>query len=856
MMKLCFGVYAFTTGLWLLTQSIESLGAGIEAEQENRRLNSISSDFTPIETYYVPLPEEPLFTDTFVGINKAKAKAPVNTIISIAVAAMGTRIWYDHWEDGYEGNVLSPMQSTTEVWGDYNASNGCAPSGNPCTDEHDHLKTGDAIVLENKVPVPRGSDVLFDGGDKIQASFPIAMTRAAYPVAPGALMAGAVEMLKTSAWGTTFVSPVGQGIGAEDETQAFEYTSFFIMAMRDTIVTFHYKTYPLAEGENLILPNVKPGDTLEADYPVQVDILAGDIGSNYELRWYSITPRDKWTNDYYTPVGTDDIRSTRIWIFNPNDFPITVKHERVADYGTGTSTYTVPPKTAKRSDDTGAGTGSRLFTESGDVFFAITQTDAENHDDPATGFLATGHVYDWGHPLVPANQLTSQVLVGLGYGCTDTKACAPPATGNTVTTSRLVVWVSPTSDATIYVDKNGDGTPEESVDAVALASLTFKDDSDNDMTGAIIWASDAYGNPVTIAVAWGQDPLTSGFGDPAALDLGTLVPPLPVIAAGMTYMVKDRPDGIAQPGDVVEYIIRIINLGQLDIQGGAFNIVDSPEFFDDADYIEGSCVYNIFNNDSTLMSTSPVADDSTGTTKFPLDEEGILGQGVLKMRGGAHECKFQIRVKENYSKCPAGTLVNVCEVGYTGQTNLLPIDTFQTETPVVCPRSTTTAVPISTTTLVPVSTTTTTPAPPTTGANPGICPPSFACSPIVAGEADCEIGTICSGVVGENLEVCISIFGNCCLTETHICNVPSQTFTVDPCQSTFKYDLSLEDVYDFVCAVDADVYVVAGHVTVECDGAYVCVSPTTRRLQGVQPTFHAYYELNIGCDASGAVLLP
>lgn len=93
------------------------------------------------------------------------------------------------------------------MWGDSNSQNGCAPTVDPCTDEADKLHAGDVIVVQNTVEIPRERGYLrYDGGDRVQASFPVAITRGAYPHQPGSLMAGAVEVLDTQSWGECSVS--------------------------------------------------------------------------------------------------------------------------------------------------------------------------------------------------------------------------------------------------------------------------------------------------------------------------------------------------------------------------------------------------------------------------------------------------------------------------------------------------------------------------------------------------------------------------------------------------------------------------------------------------------------------------
>jgi hypothetical protein len=129
-----------------------------------------------VQTYYVPLPESDLY-DFFESIS-SETSGPITTTISIAIAASNTIIHYDHWED--PGNP--------QIWGDGVIENG-SPPGVP----DDILIGGTAILLENDVPLPRLTTVLYDGRDRIQSSLPIAVTRSAYPANPGALLAGAVE---------------------------------------------------------------------------------------------------------------------------------------------------------------------------------------------------------------------------------------------------------------------------------------------------------------------------------------------------------------------------------------------------------------------------------------------------------------------------------------------------------------------------------------------------------------------------------------------------------------------------------------------------------------------------------------
>lgn len=286
-----------------------------------------------VQTYYIPLPEESLFDDCFEIINADKAEAPVESLISISVSTDRTVIWYDHWEFGDDGQAYDKDSSVyagsgTEVWGDNDATNGCAPHVTDCTHSADTLLAGDVIVIQNTVVFDRTIDPnqpVYDGGDKIMASDPIAVTRGAYPEQPGSLMAGAVEVLPTSQWGTTFEAPIGTNVGSN--LPAFEYSAFFYMAMEDqTVVSLpNGETKTLSEGEGSFL-SVEMGDQITSTKPIQVDFITGDKVSNYELRWYSLLSVDQYSTSYVSPVG-DSVGKTKVLLYNPGTSAIDVTVE-------------------------------------------------------------------------------------------------------------------------------------------------------------------------------------------------------------------------------------------------------------------------------------------------------------------------------------------------------------------------------------------------------------------------------------------------------------------------------------------------------------------------------------------------
>lgn len=87
------------------------------------------------------------------------------------------------------------------------------------------------------------------------------------------------------------------------------------------------------------------------------------------------------------------------------------------------------------------------------------------------------------------------------------------------------MWLTPTEDASICIDYNGDGNVDNIINVTELASVDLTDPSDDDMTGAVIWAvqegeSCTSENIVRIVVAWGQDPFRSNAAGNFGLDSG------------------------------------------------------------------------------------------------------------------------------------------------------------------------------------------------------------------------------------------------------------------------------------------------------------------------------------------------
>ena len=661
----------------------------------------------PIESYYIPLDEAQLL-ESFDAIN-TEAADPVTTTIGISVAAAGTIIYYDHREDGYEADITNPVQSSTQIWGDGDVSNGALPG--ITEDADDILVAGQSIILTSDVDTTDTPTEPYDynGGDLIQASFPIAVTRAAYPAVAGSLMAGAVEVADTDDWsdnadiGIDFVVPVGP-VGS-DTDQAFEYNAVYVMAaLDDTDVTFKdvstntEQTKTLSRGESFYFL-AEVGDTISADKPIQANLITGDIGTNYEMRWYSLSPTENWGNDYYAPYAQDG--ETGFWLYNANPGTITVNYDLEGNTSAGSVTIA---------------SGEHAFVQNGDGSGEINLPGGDDDDVGGIRFYSdddflalavvdspSGQGVDWGYPLMPVEQLSAKAQIGLGYGNTanDSSKGSPS-----------VVWVTPTENATIYVDYDADGVFDDHFVVNKLESQLIFDSDDNDMSGAYIYADndtdddiDPEGAAVDFAAVWGQDPdrNPSNVSDDDIqdfeLDLGTVIFSMPEITAKKNATHADVEnadadgDNLFDPGDIIEFSITILNTGAVTINAGGYKITDDLSSFSQyADYVPGTTTYT-YTDDSDQQRTVTV--DDGGDDGFPLNNanlaslinlvdgpnnyDDLSGTGSGISGGESHIFTFHAQIKD-YKDLPVGAkdIVNTGTMTYAGETEDLiagvPID--------------------------------------------------------------------------------------------------------------------------------------------------------------------------------------
>ena len=599
----------------------------------------------PVQTFYVPLPENQIFnalTSIFPGnsvcgysSSTPNVQNPINTYVSIATIGDGTVIYYDHWEDGFEADISNPTQTTTEIWGDNNGSNGLPPGFSD-----DTINAGDVIVLDNQVDTNTLQSVIdFDGGDKFAASKTIAVTRAAWATGSSTLLAGAVEVYDTNNWGANFEVPVGEDITS---VSMFEYTSLVVMAAKDgTVVNIDADgngavetTVTLNEGESYhVNGGVNAGATVNASAPVQADLITGNYCASYESRWFTLFPTEQWSDSYYSPVGTPSFAPTAVFLYNPGPNSITIEWETVT--GPQSSITLLAGATDRR--DVPDNSGAHFYTIDGTLFMAIAAVDSD----------ISSATHDWGFALIPEDVLTQQVLIGWGPG-------HDPLFASSENSSP--VWVTPVladggnGPINVCVDFNGDGGPETDPGGGGYDKLLTLNklvsqriyDPDGDQTGMLLYVCDD--SRAKIAAAWGQDPNEASPGNPA-IDVGTTIPPLPALVAGKDVEVANDADGDGQPspGDTFLYTIVVQNISLFPI----LDVVIRDTVPLHTKYVVNS---TRFDNGTTV---TPIPDN--GATPFPLDEGGV-NLGALPAKR-SFSITFQVTV-DSFLPADVDTIVN------------------------------------------------------------------------------------------------------------------------------------------------------------------------------------------------------
>ncbi|MEE4271900.1 MAG: C25 family cysteine peptidase [Thermoanaerobaculales bacterium] len=493
----------------------------------------------------------------------------MNSVVTAVASADGQILYYDHWEDGLEIDILNPTVGTTLVLGDGDATNGLAcewttDSRVVCGGaDEDTLFEGTALTLNSDVGLtgctagircsvplnPRDpGQVRFDGGDRIVTSGgPLSVIHNQNPL--DQFIGGATETIsyQTVRAARSYSIPIGEDIygGPGSATRPFKYVDIGLVAFEDDTSVYIFSpgetpvSFVLDRGESysslgLIDSRAAPSITINDGTKVSTDkgvagfIHTGGDGT-YATRFYTLLPDILHARDYVItapgddptePAGTgEEDRPANIYIFNPDAFN---DIQVISTDSVGSNTLTIPANSSiAYSTATGRDVppGSTVRMVSDRRFWGVSAYD-----------YATW-ACDWGHSWLAKKFLTGIYTVGWSPGSTDIDPGSPDRLNSSP------VYVAATQDDTLVlidldnngtfdeVDLDGDGTadpaplPGNGYVVNALDALSIFDHTDFDNTGTRIVAD----KPV--AVAWGQETDIGLYGD-VSYDTGYTVYPI------------------------------------------------------------------------------------------------------------------------------------------------------------------------------------------------------------------------------------------------------------------------------------------------------------------------------------------
>lgn len=470
--------------------------------------------------------------------------------ISITSSADDTVVYYDQWEDGYDADPFVPF-TTTLVF---------------------TLNAGDVRFITVDVDTtiaPWDSVLQFGGGDRITVhGGEVAIVRSVSPGLDsdiGTRLAGAWELEEAGDWGTYYIIPAGEDWGPGSD---FEFSGATVTALNDGTQLFHngtpitslatggvYTFYGVGNGTGL-----QSGDIISATGPIQVhsysSVCTLAVGEFWSGNGYTLEPVGQWFSDYWSPVPDRSSCSTAgvdIFLYNQTNSNI----DLTVDDGTP-QTVLLPP-----------GSWSVADLIAPDVLSVVNSVHLYG-DGPFWGVVnidTGGWEYEWGYSLIPADDLSSLVVLGWAPGnASITPTLQIPPNGN-------MAWVTPITDTVVFIDLDQSGTPDRidcngdgdaddtNVDNICdettsdqgillLRGQTLRvgDPVDANLTGAAIYAQEF---AESIAVAWGEAPCVAETGVPY-LDLGYTVLP---IGRHFLYITKaDEPDPVI-PGQLLTYTL-------------------------------------------------------------------------------------------------------------------------------------------------------------------------------------------------------------------------------------------------------------------------------------------------------------
>ncbi|MBN1962145.1 MAG: DUF11 domain-containing protein [Deltaproteobacteria bacterium] len=434
------------------------------------------------------------------------------SVISIVATTDNEKVYYDHWEDGYDTDIFNSQGPTTEVYNlnrgetlSFASANGTSEGCNDTSPEKNCF-----------IPIPRGTLTRYDGGDRVvSVGGPINLVINMYPAnTTYNQMGGAIEVYakQTLTGYREYHIPIGTDLYDNNHYKPFEYVDLTVVSYEDdnlvsisnsngTVqVTLNkgqsYSTNGYLDETTASSLNVLAGTIVRAAKDIQVGIITGHH-TTYRSDLFSAIPIRLWGRDYVVPITGNNTYRVNAYIFNPNSTALTVSfYDSSGERGP----YVIPAKSASAlSVLTGSGliAGSGLRISGDQLFWGVIDID----------YLDRSH--DWGFSLMPSRMLKNEYFIPWSP-----TGINPPAGA----TNGSPIWITPLYDNTTINISNDDGTRTTSQILNTLDIYQFYDTTDDDNAGTNITAS----GPIAISYGEAHNAPPADHG----LDLGYTVLPL------------------------------------------------------------------------------------------------------------------------------------------------------------------------------------------------------------------------------------------------------------------------------------------------------------------------------------------
>lgn len=453
------------------------------------------------------------------GVPTTMPNAARHTIISVVAWSDNTKVYYDHWENGYNFDPNNPATA----------------------DETYTLNKGQSHIFEsNNIPVnPRGAVQYYDGGDRIYvAGGSVSVTRMSWIDNVGTVFSIAMEVYPIKPQMTTYVLPFGEDLAAAPRNyRGFDRVFALVQATQDnTTVQFDFngdgtfdtfctdKTratctpgtqITLNRGQSFLLddfvlsPQAAPynavhtGTVIKGSSTVQVTYIIGNHNDTYQGRAFAAFPRGFWDTEYYSPLDSSNGTATyptNVYLYNPNNAAITIDYQTTS----GSGSFSLPANSTRSFQElTGnyVPLGSGIYLKGSDVFWGV----ATNDDGIRNGAAQDGATHEWGYSLIPAFLLGNEQYIGWAPSGTTPSAANANDAG---------IFITPSQDNTrVFVDTNNDGVADQTFTLDRMQTQYVFNATTGDMSNSHIWASGP------IALAYGQNSALAPTGAPA-IDVG------------------------------------------------------------------------------------------------------------------------------------------------------------------------------------------------------------------------------------------------------------------------------------------------------------------------------------------------